>query len=391
MISIAEALQRVRKNTPKTEQIIKNSVQDAIGFVVAKDVVSPVSMPPFRQSAMDGYALHLHDENNYTLKGEVKAGDGEEVVLNKGEAIRIFTGAKVPASANAIAIQEKVTRKEGTISLVTPVKEGANIRPLGEQVTRGAIALPKNTLLNAAGLGYLASLGITEVEVYKKPSIAIVVTGNELIPPGTPLPPGKIYESNSSMLEGLLKSLGYNTLEKYVVPDHYERTVDTLKMAISMNDFVIISGGISVGDYDYVGKALEEIGLTEHFYKVFQKPGKPLYYGSFDGKQIYGLPGNPAATLTCFYKYVLMGLELFSGNDTFQLQRTMAKAKEAFEAKGDRPQFLKAVYSDGVVEILEGQNSSMLHTFSLANALVFKPETTSKINANDLVEVLLLP
>jgi len=340
---------------------------------------------------MDGYALHLHDNNRYTLNGELKAGDGEEPHLRPGEAVRIFTGARVPETANAVAIQEKVIAFESNLTLEVPVREGANIRPIGEQVMEGTVALEKNTRLNAAGIGFLASLGITEVEVFNKPAIALVTTGNELVSPGQPLGPGKIYESNSTMIFSLLKSLGYFQIKKYLVPDHYEKTISVLQKAIGENDFIIISGGISVGEYDYVGKALSEIGVNEHFYKVFQKPGKPLYYGSLNGKQIYGLPGNPAATLTCFYNYVLMGLELFSGNTQFKLNRTVAKVATSMDIPGDRPQFLKAIYTDGVVHILEGQNSSMLHTFSLANAFVFKPETLTRINTNDVVEVILLP
>lgn len=391
MITIAEAMDRVNRFTSRTPHTITLPTEGALGYVLAQNVISPISMPPFRQSAMDGYALNLHEGDTYNVIGEIKAGDGEEPILSSGDAVRIFTGAKVPDSANAIAIQEKVQVSGTQLKLEAEVFKNANIRPIGEQVKEGSLALEANTSLNAAGIGFLASLGVTEVKVFKKPTIAIVVTGNELVPPGYPLETGKIYESNSAMLQSLLNKLGYPEISRYEVSDHYDKTVSILKEAISENDFTIISGGISVGDYDFVGKALSEIGVTEHFYKVFQKPGKPLYYGSLEGKQIYGLPGNPAATLTCFYNYVLLGLERYSGNANYQLNRTMARAKTSFESKGDRPQFLKAVYANGIVEILEGQNSSMLHTFSLANALVFKPENQSNLNANDLVEVLLLP
>ncbi len=391
MITISEALDRVRQYTLRTSKTIDLPIEEALGYVLSENVISSISMPPFRQSAMDGYALNLHEASSYTVVGEIKAGDGEDPLLSPGEAVRIFTGAKVPNTANAIAIQEKVKVAGNHLTLDNFIKEGANIRPNGEQVQNGALAMKKNTLLNAAGIGFLASLGIQKVAVYQKPSIAIVVTGNELVTPGRPLAPGKIYESNSSMLKSLLRKLGYSQVQRFEVSDRYEETVKVLKEAIETHDFTIISGGISVGDYDYVGKALTEIGVTEHFYKVFQKPGKPLFYGTLPQKQIYALPGNPAATLTCFYIYVLLGLERFSGNEEFEIQRTKARASQTIEIKGDRPQFLKAIYRNGTVEILEGQNSSMLHTFSLANALVFKPETQSTITVNDKVEVLLLP
>lgn len=391
MITISDALTSIRKNTPLSPVKITLDLKDAMGHVLSESILSPISMPPFRQSAMDGYALNLHDTDQYELLGELKAGDSAQATLKPGQALRIFTGAMVPNSANAIAIQEKVLVNGNVITLEGPIREGANIRPLGEQVRQGAIALQQSTILNSAGVGFLASLGVTEVSVYKKPSIAIVVTGNELTPPGQALESGKIYESNGIMLQNVLKSLGYSLITKYTINDDYLDTLQTLGEAIEANDFTIITGGISVGDYDFVGKALPEIGVEEHFYKVHQKPGKPLFYGSNGNKQVFALPGNPAATLSCFYLYVLLSLEIYSGNNQFQLHRTMARSQGRFEAKGNRPQFLKARYSDGKVSILEGQNSSMLHTFALANALVFKPETTSTINKDDLLETILLP
>lgn len=212
-------------------------------------------MPPFRQSAMDGYALHRHDDLSYKLIGEVKAGDGHEPELKKGEAVRIFTGAPVPDSANAVIMQEKVVVNGKSITILEQIPLEHNIRPLGEQVKAGAIALKKNTKLTPAAIGYLLSLGITEVSVYKKPSIAIVTTGNELVEPGQDLPHGKIYESNSKMLLSALYNLKFYDVTLYTVEDNYPKTVEKLNAVINTNDLVIITGGISVGDYDFVGKA----------------------------------------------------------------------------------------------------------------------------------------
>ena len=164
-----------------------------------------------------------------------------------------------------------------------------------------------------------------------------------------------------------------------------------LDQAISNNDVILVSGGISVGDYDFVGKALNELGIEPLFYKVKQKPGKPLFFGKNEEKIIFALPGNPAAALSCFYIYVLPALERLSGNTLFSLHRLKAFSVSDFIKKGDRAQFVKAIYNNGIVEILEGQNSSMLHTFALANALVYLPETSGSIIKNDVVEVILLP
>ncbi|WP_298553263.1 molybdopterin molybdotransferase MoeA [uncultured Algibacter sp.] len=391
MITISEAISILKNNGKPLLKKTTKKVEKAGGYILFKDILSPINMPPFRQSAMDGYALNIHDNLSYKLKGEVKAGDGHQPILKKGEAIRIFTGAPVPDSANAVMMQEKVTVNENTITISHQIKLELNIRPLGEQVKTGEIALKKGTKLTPAAIGYLISLGITEVSVFKKPNIAIVTTGNELIEPGQDLPYGKIYESNSKMLLSALYNLRYYDVTLYKVEDDYNKTVETLNTAINDNDLVMITGGISVGDYDFVGKALRELQVSELFYKVKQKPGKPLFYGKKDTTQIFALPGNPAAALSCFYVYVYIVLQQLMNRENLELPRVMAKSISNFEKKGDRPQFLKGIYEDGQVEILDGQNSSMLQTFALSNALVFAPENVTKIEKGDSIEVIQLP
>lgn len=348
-------------------------------------------MPPFRQSAMDGYAVNMHNSGEYKIIDEVKAGDAHQPTLQPGETVRIFTGAPVPDTANAIIIQEHVSVDEQVLTANKPITLNANIRPLGEQTKKGDIALQKGTKLTPAGIGFLTSLGITEVTVNKPLSIALVVTGNELATAGEPLEYGQIYESNAIMLASALNNLGYMNVEITNVEDDYLSTYNVLKEAISNNDMVLVSGGISVGDYDFVGKALLEIGVEQLFYKVKQKPGKPLFFGKKDNTFVFALPGNPASALSCFYVYVNMALQRLSGNENFESLRTTAKSLSNFIKKGDRAQFLKAIYNNDKVEILEGQNSSMIHTFALANALVYVPENLHKITVNDTVEVLLLP
>lgn len=391
MISVEQAIQIITdeiKNNTISEEI---SVSDALNYVLFEDVISPIDMPPFRQSAMDGYALNLHDSNEYNLIGEVKAGDHHQPHLKVGEAIRIFTGAPVPDSANAVIMQEKTSVLERSLSIQIEIKTNANIRPLGEQSMKGEIALKKGTKLNPASIAFLATLGIIKVKVFRKPKIAILVTGNELAEPGNLLQHGQIYESNAIMLSTASKQLGYNNLTMHKVNDDYDNTVSSLDTLISEHDVVLVSGGISVGDYDFVGKALNELHVEQLFYKVKQKPGKPLFFGKKDDKLVFALPGNPAAALSCFYIYVLYALELLSGNGNFSLNRTQAISKTDYIKRGDRAQFLKAIYIHGEVEILDGQSSSMLHTFALSNALVYLSETAKSIVKNDQVEVILLP
>jgi len=388
MITVAEA-----KNIIETS-VFSNVVEEnktlcsSTGFILAEDIFSSINMPPFRQSAMDGYALYLHNSVNYTVIDEIKAGDNHQTILKEGEAVRIFTGAPVPDTANAVIMQEKVYVNDQQLIINDLVAINNNIRPLGEQVKKGVLALKKGIKLTPAAIGFLTSLGITKVDVFKKPKIAIVATGNELVKAGESLKYGQIYESNTIMLQTALYNLGYTDVNIHNVKDDYNSTYSLLDRVINKNDVVLISGGISVGDYDFVGKALNELSVKQLFYKVKQKPGKPLFYGQKGSTVIFALPGNPAAALSCFYVYVRIALERLSGNKTYKTNSVSVESATRFNKKGDRAQFLKAHLQNNKVTILEGQSSAMLQTFALANALVYIPEDKMTIAINENVEVI---
>ncbi len=390
MISVTEALSIISSlNIPTT--IRKIALKDATELILSKDIHSPINMPPFRQSAMDGYALSIGDTSTYTIVGEIKAGDALNQQLKPGECVRIFTGARVPDQANSVVIQENVVRSKNTITINGEFHQHQNIRTLGEQIKEGDIALTKGTKLTPAAIGFLAGLGIDQVAVFIPPTIAIITTGNELITPGNPLTEGKIYESNSIQLVAALKQLDCKKIKKYTVKDEYQSTKETIALAIQDNDLVLISGGISVGDYDFVKDALTELKTEELFYKIKQKPGKPLYLGKNNTTLIFALPGNPASSLTCFYIYVFPVIKQMMGYQNTQLSRIKKKLDTDFIKKGNRAQFLKAKISDTTVTILEGQSSSMLYTYAIADALVYIPEKIDCINKGDLVTVIVLP
>jgi len=391
MIPVKEAINKVQFHVEPLESIVTKSTIEADKCVLAESILSPINMPPFRQSAMDGYAVHTHEYLSYKLIGEVKAGDDHQPQLNPGEAVRIFTGAPVPDTADAVVIQERVAVGDDQIKTDEPVQIGSNIRPLGEQVKKDELALEKGTFLTPAAIGFLSSIGIESIPVYSKPKIAIVITGNELIEPGTHLSYGKIYESNSAMLYSILKSMNYEHVSIHKVQDDYNTTKNTLKDIIHQHDIVLVSGGISVGDYDFVGKALNELNVEQVFYKVNQKPGKPLFFGKRNSSYVFALPGNPASALTCFYVYVITALRKLSGNTDHQLMVTKATSCSDFIKKGNRTQFLKALIKNGHVNILEGQSSAMLHTFALANALVYVPADKMAISKGELIDVIPLP
>ncbi|NAS32062.1 molybdopterin molybdenumtransferase MoeA [Flavobacteriaceae bacterium R38] len=392
MITVENALRLIDNTIVKTSETEVIDVINSYGYILATDIYSPINMPPFRQSAMDGYALHLGKSDTYSLISEVKAGDNSNPSLKPGEAARIFTGAPVPDTANAVIMQEKVKiNNNDSITIETETKKGSNIRAAGEQIKEGELALSEGTLITSAAIGFLSTLGITKIDVYKKPSIAIVVTGNELVDPGKDLEYGEIYESNAITLKSTLESLGFNNITLHRVKDDYNKTRDQLKTCIENNDTVIISGGISVGDYDFVGKALAALDVEEVFYKVKQKPGKPLFFGKKNATTIFALPGNPASALSCLYVYVVPALRKFIGYADYFLEKELIPSDSSYEKNEDRVHLLKALIKNNSVTILNGQASSMIHSFALANALVYLPGDCKKVQKGEKVEVIRLP
>ena len=391
MISVNEAIALVKKHSLLGKREII-PLTNAIGLHLAADVTSRINMPPFNQSAMDGYAINYSDDiETFEVIGEVAAGEsGNQFNLKLGEATRIFTGAAVPNGANTVVKQEIVELNVNSIRFTEKVKVNQNIRLIGEQIKKHELALKKGTVITAASIGFLATLGISEIEVYQKPKISIVVTGNELVSSGKPLPFGSIYESNSAMLVAALKSFGFNEVHVQIVSDDYQITENALINASSENDFVILSGGISVGDYDYVGKALNELNAEQVFYKVAQKPGKPLYFGKINNSLIFALPGNPAAALTCFYIYVLDALQHFIGNSKPGLVKAKLALSNDFSHPGFRSQLLKAKTDFNQVEILPMQSSAMLRSFADANCIVFIPQEKTEVFQGEYVNCWLI-
>jgi molybdopterin molybdotransferase len=373
MITIAEAFS-ILQNLSYSPRIFEVSLLESRNHVLAETLLSPISMPPFRQATMDGFALCLHENLEYKIVGEAKAGDVFNQELQPGQTVKVFTGASVPHSAQAVIQIEKVTVENKTLKLQENIKPETNVRQKGAQISENDIALEKGTFLNSAAIGFLAGLGFNKVKVYQKPIVAIVVTGNELVEIGNSLPEGKVYNSNTIMLQTALLNAHFGHAKTYQVKDDFESTKATLNRAITENDIVLVSGGISVGDYDFVGKALESLNVETLFYKVNQKPGKPLFAGKKEDKVIFALPGNPAASLTCFYIYVLPTLQRFSGIPTSYGFTFEKKIAHNFLVDNPRAQFLKAAVSDDEVTILSHQDSAMLNSFAKANGLVYLPE-----------------
>ncbi|TDO73601.1 molybdopterin molybdotransferase [Flavobacterium chryseum] len=387
MIQVEQALSIIAENSTKMP-IQKLPVQKALGYILDETVYSPIHMPPFRQSAMDGYAFIHSIKHQYDVVATSQAGDHSNIKLKNNEAVRIFTGAFVPNNADTVVMQEDVLANENSILIAEMPERLANVRAKGEQIAKDEVVFEANTLITPAAIGFLACLGITEIAVYKKPKIAILVTGNELVKPGKKLPKGKIYESNSIMLQAALQTIGIQKTKVYKVKDNLKATKRALKSILPKYDIVLISGGISVGDYDFVKEALLKNGVEEHFYKINQRPGKPMFFGSKNETLVFALPGNPASSLTNFYIYVYPAIKKRTGFSETHLPKLIRKLNTDVTNTTGKTLFLKALYDETHVTILDGQSSAMLNTFAIANSLLIIPHDVKEYKQEQLVMLL---
>ncbi|MFB9108599.1 gephyrin-like molybdotransferase Glp [Flavobacterium gyeonganense] len=387
MIQVNEALTIVAENSSKMP-LQKIAVRKALGYVLAETVYSPIAMPPFRQSAMDGYAFIHSRKHQYDVVSSSQAGDHSNIKLKENEAVRIFTGAFVPDDADTVVMQEHVMANENSILIAQMPEKFANVRAKGEQINKEDVVFEVNTLITPAAIGFLACLGITEITVYKKPKVAILVTGNELVKPGKKLPKGKIYESNSIMLQAALQTIGIKKTKVFKVKDNLKATKNALKDILEKYDIVLISGGISVGDYDFVKEALLKNGVKELFYKINQKPGKPMFFGSKNETLVFALPGNPASSLTNFYVYVYPAIRNRMGFSDIHLPKLVRKLNAGISNNSGKTLFLKALYDETHVTVLDGQSSAMLNTFATANCLLIVPNDFENLKKEQLVTLL---
>jgi molybdopterin molybdotransferase len=393
MIDVSSAKQRLNKSLPRPVPV-RVPLKDAFDHVLSKDIRSGNFAPLFDQSAVDGYVLvngPFKGDISCEVVGEIKAGDAPPARVRKPSVYRIYTGAPVPKEAWSVVMQEKVTASSDMIHIpASNLQEGSNIRRKGNHFGKGELLLKKGTRLSAASIGLLAATGISEVDVYRKPSIGIIVTGSELVSPGEKLLPGKIYESNSFALRAALLEAGFEVSFVGRAVDRRSALDRSLARAMKSSDVILLTGGISVGKYDLVHDALKDAGVREIFYKVAQKPGKPLFAGKKEGQLFFGLPGNPAAVLVCFHQYVLPSLRSVSGRSEKAVGGLRLPISDDYEVRGDRDLFLRAKINDGAVEILSGQDSDNLLSFAHADALVYLSKERRSYRRGDPVDVVRL-
>ena len=391
LITVNEAKELISDNVqplvPK-----KTPLVESLGLSLAEDIFSAYNIPAFPQSSMDGYAFQW-DPNlpSYELIGEVAAGSNSEFVLEEGCAVRIFTGAPLPQGADTVLMQEKAVVVENKLFIKDEnLTKGLNVRGIGTEISKGMLALNKDTILSPSRIGFIAGIGISEVMAYPKPSVGILLTGNELQQPGNELAFGQVFDANSYSLVTALKQLHINDVQIYFVKDDLGLLTSQVMHALANHDLILITGGVSVGDYDFTLKACEASGIKSIFHKVKQKPGKPLFFGMRDNKVVFGMPGNPASVLTGFYEYVYPAISKMM-RQNFSINIIHAPLETDFKKPAGLTHFLKAIYDGQKVSLLTGQESYKLGTFAKANCFAIIPEDTTMIEKGSQIEIHLFP
>ncbi len=388
MISVSESIEILKSNI-QTLGIERRQLLDSMGCVLSSDVLARVNVPSFDNSAMDGYAICFESgSTDYQVKYNIQAGDTNSYHLKANEAARIYTGAPVPKNTNAVIQQEIVSVNGSNISFdPEKLKLGMNIRTIGSQCSRNQIIASQGVLVTPAILGLLASAGVFEVEVYKMPKVSVIITGNELQKPNHELEFGQIYNSNEFAIVGLLKSMGVSQIDTYQAIDELTEVEKTIQTGLYQSDILIVTGGVSVGDFDFVKQALENNQVKSLFYKVKQKPGKPLYVGKKQDQWVFALPGNPAAVITCFNQYVKPSLLAISGRKNTFEPTAILPLKNGFKKAAGLTFFVKGKFDYQGVEILQGQESFNLLSFNAANCIVKIDENVELLEIGSFVEV----
>ncbi len=369
---------------------------DALGLVLAEPVAAPHDVPPFANSAMDGYAVRVADVVGAPVElpvlEDVPAGSVASHSVEPGTAIKIMTGAPLPDGAEAVVKVEETESGDGVVKIMTPVTAGTSVRPAGGDVAAGALVFGAGVRLTPAHLGMLASLGVARPRVGKRPVVAIMSTGDELEPPETKkLEPGRIRDSNRFVLRGLLDELGATILDLGIVGDDAGALNRALSAAASDADVIVTSGGVSMGDYDLVKQELGKLGTVE-FWKVAMQPAKPFAFGSVGGKPLFGLPGNPVSVFVAFEQFVRPALLQMMGAPQLFRPRVNAITDEPLDTDPAKTVFLRSVARatpDGTWRSRSagGQSSNVLSALAAANAFAVVPVGVAGIDAGSPVEL----
>jgi molybdopterin molybdotransferase len=402
MLSVDDALARILAHFAPLPAV-ETRIVDALGMVLARDITATVDVPPFRNSAMDGYALRHHDTSaapaTLRVVATIAAGTAPQRAVGPGEAIRIMTGAPLPDGADAVVrfeetdeIAKAAAAMLYEITVSRPIVVGENVREAGEDIRSGALVVTSGTSLGPSTIGVLASLNYSTVPVHRRPRVAILATGDEVVEPGQDLVPGQIRNSNSYMLAALVRQAGGEPLLLGIARD----TVDDLHSKLRTQerpDLFITTGGVSVGDYDVVKDALQAGGNVD-IWQVRMKPGKPLAFGTLKGTPLLGLPGNPVAALVSFEQFGRPAIRRMLGHANLCLPKADAVITERLTNPGRRRHYIRGVVARSPMGLTAhpiGETGSAILTAVIrANCFIVVPETRDIVEAGETLRVQLL-
>ena len=372
------------------------AVRSALNRVLAEDIHSSIDVPAHTNSAMDGYAIQGSDipasaTTRLKIIGKVFAGTPLKTSVKAGECARIMTGGKMPLGTDTVIMQEHATLSDDYITISTGHKLGQNVRNVGEDLAKGDLVFQPGRHLMPADIGMLASMGIAEVPVYRRPRVAFFSTGDELVGIGHPLAEGQIYDSNRYTLYGMLKRLDVEFIDMGIIPDQRSKIETAFQSAASHADILVTSGGVSVGEADFVKETLENLGNVG-FWKIAMKPGRPLAFGQLGQCQFFGLPGNPVSAMVTFYQFVQPAIKRMMGIKDITPALLPLKCETALKKRPGRTEFQRGIMvtnKDGelVVHSTGGQGSGILSSMAKANCFIVLPLECDKVAAGEIVQV----
>ncbi|MFO7477098.1 MAG: molybdopterin molybdotransferase MoeA [Methyloceanibacter sp.] len=397
LLSVAEALARVTQGLAPLERELV-ALENAAGRVLAEDLAATLTQPPFDASAMDGYAVRAEDiaglPAELKLIGASLAGEAFKGRVGRGEAVRIFTGAPVPEGADTIVIQEEAEERSGFVTVKAVAPAGLHIRPRGQDFKQGEVLLSAGTRLGPRALLLAAAMNHAELPVRRRPKVAILATGDEVVPPGSGPRPDQIVSSIPSGLSALIARIGGEPMPLGIAKDRTESIV-TLAQAGSSAEILLTIGGASVGERDLVASALKQQGLEVDFWKIAMRPGKPMLFGRLGQQRVLGLPGNPVSAMICAQIFLKPMLEKLLGLTPARGPEPEAVLGEPLEANGEREHYLRAVSAWGadgtrIVFPLPSQDSSLVAALAKSDCLIVRPPHAPALGQGERVKVILL-
>ncbi len=396
LLSVDEALQRIRDALPPISGFERCALRDAHQRIVAAPVTSPLNVPAYINSAMDGYAVFhgdIPDAGEVTLQviGSSFAGAPFNGTMQPGQAVRIMTGAMMPEGADTVVMQELATRDGDSVTIGSGHKAGANVRHIGEDIAKDGVVLSPGQKIRAPELGLLASLGVAEVTVRRRLRVATFSTGDELCSIGEQPKEGQIYDSNRYSIFGMLKEINVEHIDMGVIRDDEQAISEAFQSASEIADVLITSGGVSVGEADFVKQTLDRLGKVD-FWKIAMKPGKPLAFGTVNNAVFFGLPGNPVSVMATFYQIVQPSLRYLTGENATMPIRLRVRAADKLKKRPGRQDFQRGILrndENGELRVYTTghQGSHILSSMSQANCFIILSAQSGMVEPGDWVEV----